>query len=309
MRPIISPSVCRQIAAHACRGGLSSSADVSQAARQSTIAHGRRRIRAITMDVTGTMVQFNGRIEEHYGNAARWCGVALSPAEVQSIPRGFNQAYKETCAKHPCFGNSSMSAKQWWRECVVRCLELSGARMTRDQEERVFQRVYSIFGSHATYSAFEDAAPFLKWAHRRGIIVGVVSNADERYGDSILPMLDLADKLSFMVFSKEVGEEKPQRKIFDAAVQAAEPWLVKERRWGADAAPLIPSEVLHIGNDFDKDYIGATDAGFQAVLIDRFKNGEGEEWARNGAPVFEDLIDVVEYFAREGFIGPNDNEQ
>ena len=181
--------------------------------------------------------------------------------------------------------------------------------MTRDQEERVFQRVYSIFGSHATYSAFEDAAPFLKWAHRRGIIVGVVSNADERYGDSILPMLDLADKLSFMVFSKEVGEEKPQRKIFDAAVHAAEPWLVKERRWGADAAPLIPSEVLHIGNDFDKDYVGATNAGFKAVLIDRFKNGEGEEWARNGAPVFDDLIDVVEYFAREGFIGPNDSEQ
>ena len=186
MRPIISPSACRQIAAHACRAGLSSSVTQAGKRSMSTIAPGRRRIRAITMDVTGTMVQFNGRIEEHYGNAARWCGVALSPAEVQQIPQGFNQAYKETCAKHPCFGNSSMSAKQWWRECVVRCLELSGARMTRDQEERVFQRVYSIFGSHATYSAFEDAAPFLKWAHRRGIIVGVVSNADERYVDSVL---------------------------------------------------------------------------------------------------------------------------
>ena len=73
--------------------------------------------------------------------------------------------------------------------------------------------------------------------------------------------------------------------------------------------PMLWQLVLHIGNDFDKDYIGATNAGFQAVLIDRFKNGEGEEWAQNGAPVFSDLIDVVEYFAREGFIGPNDNEQ
>ena len=60
-----------------------------------------------------------------------------------------------------------------------------------------------------------------------------------------------------MVFSKEVGEEKPQKKIFEAAVHAAEPWLVKEKRWGKKAAPLIPSEVLHIGNDFDKDFLGA----------------------------------------------------
>eukprot|EP00561_Arcocellulus_cornucervis_P007771 CAMPEP_0185817528 /NCGR_PEP_ID=MMETSP1322-20130828/19234_1 /TAXON_ID=265543 /ORGANISM="Minutocellus polymorphus, Strain RCC2270" /LENGTH=251 /DNA_ID=CAMNT_0028514577 /DNA_START=66 /DNA_END=818 /DNA_ORIENTATION=+ len=220
-------------------------------------AGGRRRIRAISMDVTGTMVQFNGKIEDHYGQAAKWCGVALSSSEVESIPSSFDQAYKETSSKFPCFGNSSMSAKQWWRECVIRCLELSGARMTRDQEERVFQRVYSIFGSHATYSAFPDARPFLNWAHRRGIICGVVSNADERYGDSILPMLGLSDRLSFMVFSKEVGEEKPQKKIFEAAVHAAEPWLVKEKRWGKKAAPLIPSEVLHIGNDFDKDFLGA----------------------------------------------------
>ena len=37
--------------------------------------------------------------------------------------------------------------------------------------------------------AFPDAIPFLKWCHRRGIATGVTSNADERYGDSILPML------------------------------------------------------------------------------------------------------------------------
>jgi len=268
---------------------------------------GRRRLRAISMDVTGTMVQFSGRVEDHYAGAAKWCGVELTQSEVDSIPRSFSQAYKETCVAHPCFGNDSMSAKQWWRHCVIRCLELSGAKMTRDQEERVFQRVYSIFGSHATYAAFPDARPFLKWAHRRGIICGVVSNADERYGDSILPMLDLADKLSFMVFSKEVGVEKPSRQIYEAAVHAAEPWLMRSARWGPDAAPLIPSEVLHIGNDFEKDYLGAKEAGFQAVLIDRFKNGEGEEWKERGAPVFSDLIDVVEYFAREGFIGPNDH--
>ena len=265
---------------------------------------GRRRLRAITMDVTGTIVQFSGRIEDHYGAAARWCGVELTPTEVSSIPASFNQAYQETNLEHPCFGNSRMLAKEWWRICVLRCLELSGARMTKVQEEMVFQRVYSIFGSHATYQAFPDAGPFLKWAHRSGIIAGVISNADERYGDSILPMLGLSDSLCFMVFSKEVGSEKPSPAIFEEAIRAAEPWLTKEARWGADAAPLVPSEVLHIGDNFEKDYLGARNKGFQACLLDRFKNGEGDKWRAKGAPVFDDLIDVVEFFAREGFVGP-----
>jgi len=60
----------------------------------------------------------------------------------------------------------------------------------------------------------------------------------------------------------------------------------------------------HIGNAFDKDYTGARAAGFHALLLDRFRLGEREEWEAKGAPVFHDLIDVVEYLSREGFQFP-----
>lgn len=65
--------------------------------------------------------------------------------------------------------------------------------------------------------------------------------------------------------------------------------------------PLLPSEVLHIGNDYEKDYVGARDAGFHAILLDRFQDEVADEWKQKGAPVFEDLMDVIMYAAKEGF--------
>mmetsp|Transcript_37490 Transcript_37490/g.65758 ORF Transcript_37490/g.65758 Transcript_37490/m.65758 type:complete len:320 (+) Transcript_37490:255-1214(+) len=271
-----------------------------------------QRIRVISCDVTGTLVSFLGRIEEHYGNTARACGVELPTDKISLIGPCFNQAYRETSSAHPCFGNSEISAKDWWRRCVQRSFELVGTTMTVPEQERVFQRIYSKFGSHAAYGAFPDAIPFLKWCHRRGIATGVISNADERYGDSILPMLGLGDDMNFLTFSKTVGFEKPGKEIFQAAMKQAEPWLClvnpdkDEDSFNPHCPPLKPGEVLHIGNDFKKDYIGAKNAGFHAALLDRYDEKElAYSWRQKGAPVFKDLIDVAEYLGREQFeLGP-----
>jgi putative hydrolase of the HAD superfamily len=262
----------------------------------------RRRIRAISCDVTGTLVSFQGKIEDHYGNAARACGIEFPTEQAALLPKMFQKAYKETCAAHPCFGNSTISSKEWWRQCVRRSFNLVGTSMTEPEQERVFQRVYSAFGGHSAYAAFPDAIPFLNWCHRRGIACGVISNADERYGDSILPMLGLREAMQFLTFSKNVGHEKPNQKIFEAALREAEPWLCLGKADALEADPLKPEEILHIGNDYQKDFVGATEAGFHAVLLDRFDEIDvAAEWRANGARVYKDLIDVVEFLGREQF--------
>jgi len=57
--------------------------------------------------------------------------------------------------------------------------------------EKIFRHIYSAFGSSAPYSAFPDAQPFMRWAREKGLTVGVVSNAEYRYKDVILPALGL----------------------------------------------------------------------------------------------------------------------
>jgi phosphoglycolate phosphatase-like HAD superfamily hydrolase len=57
--------------------------------------------------------------------------------------------------------------------------------------EQIFGRIYSVFGSPAPYSVFPDARPFLRWLRDEKVTVGIVSNADYRYRDVVLPALGL----------------------------------------------------------------------------------------------------------------------
>jgi REG-2-like HAD superfamily hydrolase len=245
----------------------------------------------MTMDITGTLVSFCGSLEDHYLGAAQKCGVNLSPDAP--FQESFRQAYKEVSRSHPCFGGQELTAKEWWKMCVNRSFDLAGVEMTESQQDIVFQRIYSTFGSHVAYEVFGDVLPFLRWAKRNRIVCGVISNADERYGDSILPMLGLThDELQFQCYSKDFSLEKPDGRFFYAAMKQADPWLTSDD-------PLLASHVLHVGNDYSKDFEGARRAGMHAVLLDRYQQGElTEEWRRRGALVFEDLIDIVNFLGR-----------
>lgn len=275
------------------------------------------RIRVITMDVTGTIVSFRGSLDEHYLGAAEKCGVEkekLNHLDPKKIHKAFANAYYECCQLYPCFGGDEISSKEWWRRCVIRSFEIAGVHMDYFQQDVVFQRIYSTFGSHAAYESFADAKPFLNWANRSGLVTGVLSNADERYGDSILPMLGITlDELQFTCFSKDYKLEKPDPRFFHTAIQRALPFIIalqgnhayRDRKYQREDGTLDasrichPSEVLHIGNDFAKDFEGARNAGIHCVLLDRYGEEEkAAEWKRRGAPVLKDLLDVVEFLGR-----------
>lgn len=245
----------------------------------------------ITFDVTGTIVSFRGTLEEHYLGAAAKYGV--NDIDGSKFAAAFGKAYKETSTLHPCFGGDSMTAKEWWKECVVKSFQYAGVIMDDATMEMIFQRIYSTFGSIKAYEIFPDALPFLKWANRNGLVCGVLSNADERYGDSILPMLGLThDDLKFQCYSKDLKIQKPDARVFVAAMKKAEPFLATDEE-------IDPSHVLHIGNDFQKDFEGARRVGMHGVLLDRYKETDlADEWRRRGAPVFRDLLDVVEFLGQ-----------
>lgn len=201
-----------------------------------------KRVRVITCDITGTLVSFRGSLEEHYLGSARKCGVEL--ANDVPIGRAFGKAYKEACRLYPCFGGSTISGKDWWKFCVLKSFEYAGVdNMNEEQKERVFQRIYSAFGSLRAYEKFSDTLPFLHFAARNDVVCGVLSNADERYRDSILPMLGVTDdELHFQCFSKDFCIEKPDPRFFTKALEKASQELTDPND------PLKPSECLHIGN-------------------------------------------------------------
>lgn len=67
----------------------------------------------------------------------------------------------------------------------------AGYEYDEETFEKIFRRIYASFGSSAPYSVFPDSQPFLRWLRGKGLKVGIVSNAEYRYQDVILPALGL----------------------------------------------------------------------------------------------------------------------
>lgn len=240
------------------------------------------KLKCITVDVTGTLIAYKGLLGDYYCMAAK--AVGLPCPDYDRMHQGFKIAYKDMATKHPCFGQASrMPNIDWWRVCVRNSFIEAGYNYDDETFGKVFKRIYSMFGSAAPYIIYPDAQPFLRWARKQGIIVGVVSNAEYRYRDVILPCLGLnqGSEWDFGVFSGIVGVEKPDPRIFEIALKKA--------------GGIAPEQALHIGDSLRKDYVPARGLGMHALLLDRFQTNEAMRASEAGVPVFPDLTYAQKY--------------
>lgn len=239
------------------------------------------RLRCITVDVTGTLIAYKGQLGDYYCMAAKSAGKPCP--DYKRVHEGFKQAYTEMAKKYPCFGHEAkMPNIVWWKTCVRDSFMRAGYDYDEETFEKIFRRIYASFGSSAPYTIFPDAIPFLRWAREKGIIVGLVSNAEYRYRDVILPALDIhqGSEWDFGVFSGLEGVEKPNPKIYEIALERA--------------GNVAPGEALHIGDSMRKDYVPAKSIGMHALLLDRFNTPDAQEWRKAGAHVLPDLVAVQE---------------
>lgn len=90
---------------------------------------------------------------------------------------------------------------------------------------------------------------------------GIVSNFMVHEGvEELLYDHGIADYFEFVVTSIKVGWRKPHREIYDTALKLSE---------------VDKEEILFIGDDYICDYVGPTEYGFNAVLLDK-KNENGK---------------------------------
>jgi HAD superfamily hydrolase (TIGR01662 family) len=99
---------------------------------------------------------------------------------------------------------------------------------------------------------------------RRQYPIAVISNADGRI-DAVLRRCGICDCFASITDSGNVGHEKPHPAIFAAAL----------REMKAD-----PAESLYVGDVYSVDYVGARNAGMQAVLFDVAGAYLGREFPR-----------------------------
>jgi HAD superfamily hydrolase (TIGR01549 family) len=99
---------------------------------------------------------------------------------------------------------------------------------------------------------------------RRTFRIAVISNADGGI-ERVLSRCGIADCFESITDSGVVGVEKPRPEIFEAALAAMN---------------ARPDESLYVGDVYSVDYVGARNAGMQAVLFDVAGAYRGREWPR-----------------------------
>jgi putative hydrolase of the HAD superfamily len=117
----------------------------------------------------------------------------------------------------------------------------------------------------------------LERMRRLGLTLAVVSNSDGTVEES-LREAGLRDYLDVVIDSAVVGFEKPDPRIFAAALG----------RCGAK-----PERTLHVGDIYHADVIGARAAGVHALLLDPH-----DDWPPLDCERAPDLLAVAEQLAR-----------
>ena len=119
-------------------------------------AQSLRPVRAISLDITGTLITHKGSVVQHYVDAAVWARLK-NPPSVDEMKPAFKEAYKERCLASPCFGGAEgISGRDWWRCTARRVMELCGRSYAEDAFERWFRSVHK---SNAAALHAIDATP------------------------------------------------------------------------------------------------------------------------------------------------------
>jgi putative hydrolase of the HAD superfamily len=100
---------------------------------------------------------------------------------------------------------------------------------------------------------FDDVMPALTHLRELGLILGLISNVERDITPNCRE-LGLSVLLQVVVTSQEVGFNKPQPKIFQAALKQAR---------------VKPAEAIYVGDQHQIDVVGANAVGMRGILLDR----------------------------------------
>lgn len=207
----------------------------------------------IFFDAVGTLFGVRGSVGEVYGELARQHGVEVS---AEALNRAFYQSFKSSV---PCAFAGADPAKiaalefVWWQTIARRTFDQAGVLGKFVSFSTFFGELYAHFATAAPWFIYADALPLLKHLQQSGVTLGIVSNFDSRIY-SVLTALGLDYFFTSVTISTEVGVAKPDRKIFDVAL---------------DKHLCPPEAAWHIGDSLKEDYQAAQAAGLRGIWLNR----------------------------------------
>lgn len=243
----------------------------------------------ITFDLSYTLITPVKSVSEQYAKFFKNTGKSLC---YQTIQKCYGESHKLHTNILPIYGlNASLSTKQWWESVFLTTLinskiittegvefvgdhvkpELIGKipllRINRKKPNEILINAFEDLYNNFEWKKISCAADLLsklneKKTISKKLVIGAITNNDERI-HGILEKNDLQKHLDFVLTSRETGYPKPDRRMFEIALDKASNIINEE---------VLASDALHIGDGIDSDYFGAVKAGYKALLLDSNQN-------------------------------------
>ena len=193
---------------------------------------------AVTFDFGQTLAELD---HEMLARRVAERGVALDPAKAREHTAAAWDAYGE--AKR-----AGLVARDAWCTFMRTLLELSGVPSVSASELASW-----LFEEQPARNLWRKPIPgmfeLVRELRQQGVSVGIVSNSEGRLAE-LVAELGHAKLFPVIADSGRLGFEKPDRRIFD---------------WAARRLGTTSTEIVHVGDAWEADVVGALAAGGRAI--------------------------------------------
>lgn len=209
-------------------------------------------IKAILFDAAGTLFHLTKTVGEHYAYVG--CEVGLN-LDAQQLEGAFHAAWQQMPQRPAIDGPRENDDKGWWRELVGRVFDEVAPSLSELDRDNFFEVAYEHFAEAGVWELYPEVPEVLEQLRPR-FELAVISNFDGRLR-FILQHLGISKYFAYVLISSELGADKPDPEIFRRALTLMH---------------LKADEVLHVGDDPERDWKAAAAAGLSVFRLDRPKN-------------------------------------
>jgi putative hydrolase of the HAD superfamily len=209
-------------------------------------------IKAIFFDAVGTLFYLTKGVGEHYALVGQELGLKL---DAKKLDRAFFAAWKKMPRRAAIDGPRENDDKDWWRELVDLVLNDVAPSLNEMDRDNFFEIAYEHFAEAGVWEVYPEVVDVLAGLQPR-FQLAVVSNFDGRLR-MILEHLGISKFFRHVFVSSEIGADKPDPEFFQRALKFVE---------------LAPNQVLHAGDDPERDWKAAAAAGLSVFELDRKTN-------------------------------------
>jgi putative hydrolase of the HAD superfamily len=209
-------------------------------------------LKAIFFDAVGTLFYLTGTVGNHYALVGSEVGLTL---DARQLDRAFYTAWNQMPRRIAIEGPRPDDDKGWWRELVSLVLDQVAPSLSEFDRDNFFEIAYEHFAETGVWELYPEVVDVLEKLHPHFQLI-VISNFDGRLR-FILGHLGISKYFAHILISSELGADKPDPEIFRRAVKLI---------------GLEPKQVLHAGDDSDRDWKAAAEAGLSVFKLDRQRN-------------------------------------